>query len=367
MARDSADLVTFPRRTSAHDTVQQLSSNLSRLSHLGTSLWESTRNRLRHKKSPYQKQRANVLKWKYKRGLPLLGMRRRALTLPLPDKGNGEAPQDFSQKTADQSSSGLCTRLPFEVRRLIFELVVAGESNVVHVFKRSKKMGHWRCRRQLGGLPCTWIDPCSKALPFKAMIMDENGVLISGDPSMQRYFDRSKIVPSKKDKDIGVFSLLCTCRQTYSETISLLYAKTHFHFPGITDILDFSQNVLPDRFDSIRVLSVDWEPNPFFISSTPQMRVQSWDKISKIRDLQELRVFIKTLCILPDSSAARALKQNLRKVRGIQKFELVVTKDQFPVWDGFLDEGMEVTLVVYTGVRADRTFLPLAARTVRAY
>jgi hypothetical protein len=125
--------------------------------------------------------------------------------------------------------------------------------------------------------------------------------------------------------------------------------------------------VLPDRFDSIRVLSVDWEPNPFFISSTPQMRVQTWDKISKMKGLQQLRVFIKTLCILPDSSAARSLKQNLRKVKGLQKFELVVTKDQFPVWDGFLDEGLEVKLVVNTEARADRTFLPLAARTVRAY
>jgi 5-methylcytosine-specific restriction endonuclease McrA len=213
MARDSADSGTSPCPTSAHDAVQQLSSNLSRLSHVGTSLWESTRSRLRHQKSPYQKQRPNVLKRKDNRGLPLLGVRR-ALTLPLPEKGSREATWDFTQNTVDQSNSGLCTRLPYEVRSLIFKLVVAGESNVVHVFKRSKKMGHWRCRRQLDGLPCTWIDPCSKALPFKAMIMDENGVLISGDPSMQRYFDRSKIVPSKKDKDIGVLSLLCTCRQT---------------------------------------------------------------------------------------------------------------------------------------------------------
>jgi hypothetical protein len=214
MARDSDDSVTSPRPTSAHDAVQQLSSNLSRLSHVGTSLWESTRSRLRHQKSPYQKQRPNVLKRKDNRDLPLHGMRRRALTLPLPEEESGEAPWDFKQRTVDQSNSGLCTRLPYEVRSLIFELVVAGESNVVHVFKKSKKMGHWRCRRQVDGLPCTWIDPCSKALPFKAMVMDENGVLISGDPSMQRYFDRSKIVSSKKDKDIGVLSLLCTCRQT---------------------------------------------------------------------------------------------------------------------------------------------------------
>lgn len=155
----------------------------------------------------------------------------------------------------------------------------------------------------------------------------------------------------------------------YTETISLLYAKTHFHFPGLTDILDFRQHVLPNRFDSIRVLSIDWEPNPFFIASTPTMRVETWNTISEMKGLQELRVFIKTLCILPDSSPARSLKQNLRKIKGLQKYQLVVTKDQFLVWDGFLDADMEVKLVVNTESRGESSFrtLPAPASMMRAY
>ena len=144
----------------------------------------------------------------------LLGIRRRTLTLLLLEKGSGDALWNFHQKTVQQSNSGLCTKLPFEVRSLIFELVIADESNVVHVYKKSKRMGHWRCKRQVDGLPCTWINPCSKSLPFKAMTMDDNGVLISGDHSMQRYFDRSKILSTKKEYDIGPLSLLCACRQT---------------------------------------------------------------------------------------------------------------------------------------------------------
>ncbi len=46
------------------------------------------------------------------------------------------------------------------------------------------------------------------------MLMDDNGVLISGDPTMQRYFDRSKIISTKKEYDIGPLPLLCACRQT---------------------------------------------------------------------------------------------------------------------------------------------------------
>jgi hypothetical protein len=212
MARDSGDGSSI-RPISAYDTVHQLSSNLSRLSHVGSSLWESTRSRLTHQHSPYKMQRYNVLKRKNTKG-GHLGLRRRALTSPLPEKGSGDAPWNFQQQTVQQTSSELCTKLPYEVRSLILELVVAGERNVVHVYKKSKRMGHWRCRRQVDGQPCTWIDPCSKSLPFKAMTVDENGVLISGDRTMQRYFDRSKILSTKKDSDIGSLSLLCTCRQT---------------------------------------------------------------------------------------------------------------------------------------------------------
>lgn len=210
MARDSEDRSSI-RPVSVHDAVHQLSSNLSRLSHVSTSLWESTRSRLTNQKSPYQSQRPGLLK--RKKGLQP-GLRRRALTLPLPEKGSSDSLWNFQQQTIQQTGSELCMKLPYEVRSLIFGLVVAGDSNVVHVYKKSKRMGHWRCRRQVNGLPCTWIDPCSKALPFKAMSLDDNGVLISGDPTMQRYFDRSKILSTKRDHDIGPLSLLCTCRQT---------------------------------------------------------------------------------------------------------------------------------------------------------
>ena len=212
MAHDSSDRPSI-RPVSAHDAVHQLSSNFSRLSHVGTSLWENTRSRLSHQKSPYHAQRPRLLKRKNGKG-GQLGLKRRALTLPLPEKGSSDALWNFQQQTVQQTDSGLCMRLPYEVRNLIFELVVAGENSVVHVYKKSKRMGHWRCRRQDNGLPCTWIEPCSKALPFKAMSMDNHGVLISGDHTMQRYFDRSKILSNKKDHDISPLSLLCTCRQT---------------------------------------------------------------------------------------------------------------------------------------------------------
>jgi len=48
---------------------------------------------------------------------------------------------------------------------------------------------------------------------------------------------------------------------------------------------------------------------------------------------------------------------------------LVVTRDQFQMWDGFLEEDMEVKLTVNTEARGDSSFrpLPAAASMVRAY
>jgi hypothetical protein len=137
----------------------------------------------------------------------------------------------------------------------------------------------------------------------------------------------------------------------YTEFISPLYARTHFHFSGLADILDFRQHVLPNRFVSIRILSIDWEPNPFFPTSTPQMRVDDWSTISQMKGLQQLRAYMETICVLPDSSTACSLKQNRRKVKGLQSFELTVTKDQFAIWGGILEANMEVELVVNTKAR----------------
>jgi hypothetical protein len=138
---------------------------------------------------------------------------RRALTLPLPIEDDEElVPCSPKQTTIEQVDSKLCTMLPYEVRSLIFDLVVAGDENVVHVFKKGKKgIAHWKCRKQKDGQPCNWTDPCSNSLTIKAMVLNELGIIISGDATQQRYFDRSRIEPPQKG--YGVLALLLTCRQ----------------------------------------------------------------------------------------------------------------------------------------------------------
>jgi len=96
------------------------------------------------------------------------------------------------------------------------------------------------------------------------------------------------------------------------------------------------------------------------------MRVAAWNLISQMKGLQQLRVFVKTLCVLPDSSAARSLKQNLRKVKGLQLFELHVTTDQMPIWKDFLEEGLEARIVANKQTRGTG-YIPNMSSLVRAY
>jgi hypothetical protein len=176
---------------------------------------QDTLNRIKHIYSRpvrYLKHARNAITGK-KRSPDSLTDLRRALTLPLPIEEDEElVPCTPKQTTIEQVNSKLCTMLPYEVRSLIFEFAVAGDENVVHVFKNGKKgIAHWKCRKQKDGQPCNWTDPCSNSLPFKAMVLNELGVIVSGDTSQQRYFDRSRI--EHPVKGYGVLSLLLTCRQ----------------------------------------------------------------------------------------------------------------------------------------------------------
>lgn len=86
---------------------------------------------------------------------PLPKMRKRSLTNPLPAL---ESIQSISnsvrrsrQRTDPQLKSSFLNKLPFEIRQMIYEEVLAGgDGNVVHILRKNGRLGHWRCRMQHG-------------------------------------------------------------------------------------------------------------------------------------------------------------------------------------------------------------------------
>ena len=88
--------------------------------------------------------------------VPLPVRRKRALTHPLPDAAQGilSNVRRYRQKTDDQETSLFLTKLPLEVRQIVYENVLAGggegANNAVHILRKHGRLGHWRCRVQDG-------------------------------------------------------------------------------------------------------------------------------------------------------------------------------------------------------------------------
>ena len=80
--------------------------------------------------------------------LPLPVQRKRALTWPIPpDADSKDIFGRPKQKTCDQSQSVLFSKLPAEVRTMIYKEVLCGPVPIVHIVKkRKRKLGYVRCQ-----------------------------------------------------------------------------------------------------------------------------------------------------------------------------------------------------------------------------
>jgi hypothetical protein len=87
--------------------------------------------------------------------IPLPSIRKRALTIPLPLINSSHSIsyniRRSRQRTDNQTISLFLTKLPFDIRLIIYEEVLAGgDRRLVHILKKHRRLGHWRCRIQDG-------------------------------------------------------------------------------------------------------------------------------------------------------------------------------------------------------------------------
>lgn len=112
-----------------------------------------------------------------------LRQRKRALTIPLPEEAQ-------RQQTADQSQSAFFANLPLEIRLIIYQEVLSGQEDVVHVIKKPKKLlGLIRCKGK-----------CAMAFNYKCR---------AGELLHDYYSPLSTSV----GPDQGLWFLLQTCRR----------------------------------------------------------------------------------------------------------------------------------------------------------
>jgi hypothetical protein len=131
----------------------------------------------------------------------------------------------------------------------------------------------------------------------------------------------------------------------YSEAIPLLYSTTHFHFPDPTNLPSFRTIILLQRLNSIRFLSIDWSDTGFGRSHSRGQWESTFDVVSQMKELQELRICAKMLVIDPEHRQMKMMQPLLRRVEGLRVYELVVPGDQLRLWEGFITGDMQVRLV----------------------
>ncbi|KAH7401599.1 hypothetical protein BKA66DRAFT_110750 [Pyrenochaeta sp. MPI-SDFR-AT-0127] len=206
----------------------------------------------------------------------LIERSRRPLTPPLPE------PTSFSfwaqPKCNDQAGSPLFSKLPAEVRLMIWETYF---HDLVHVFWQN---GH------MCGKMCSKSGPTSDSVEIDHVECFGNGgpfwmINGKGDLSKMR----------------GRIALVLTCRRIYSEAIDIMYSAPLFDFSLTSYCLQYLPVlILSRRMHRITKVDYVWDCRhhvPRFGMTRPDSFTQSWidtwENLAQMQNLKYLRVEIK--------------------------------------------------------------------------
>lgn len=217
---------------------------------------------------------------------PLPNKRPRSLTLHYP--------------TATQPTSSLLSKLPSEIRSIIWQYCMSDQH--MHVV---------RCPKRLASRTCHY-DPAAnpERCPHHSCWGQTKSGAITSWRSESRSVPTLQPFPLRRGDSLHTpFALLMTCRAVYRETVALLYTDTLLDMNHIDTIIYLRQTILPVRFHAIRHVRLDWcltgEPytwrSPDDIEFHDQISapydMATWRSacgvLAEMRGLEDLCVFIR--------------------------------------------------------------------------
>ncbi|KAL3419896.1 hypothetical protein PVAG01_08395 [Phlyctema vagabunda] len=144
-------------------------------------------------------------------------------------------------KTTALQDASLLFRLPPEIRKMVYEEVLAGY--VFHVYFQD-------AYRRLRAERCKSVEPSfwKEVSPniCKGMVC-RNQLRVPGAPD--------------RWGGVALLPLLMSCRRVYSETIEMLYNHNAFEFDSLQTLLQFSMTILPQRLPLMK--AVQWKRSTF--------------------------------------------------------------------------------------------------------
>ncbi|KAF2183823.1 hypothetical protein K469DRAFT_751244 [Zopfia rhizophila CBS 207.26] len=247
----------------------------------------------------------------------------RTLTIPVPEKSMCLEPR--RGRTLDQSQSRLIG-LPLELRQMIYRCVL-GDSTM-HMILKEERLGHLKCKApsavecRLGFNGRTLSRECCwGTFDFANIWTPMNGV--------------------KESTDGNIIPFLSTCRQIYSESINFLYSTNTFSFSDLDCLRYFSCTTLPNRFNMIQNLDIEWCMSwPIYDNIAQQLLLnnpalyppydettweETWRIVANMTNLKFIRVSLLYVDGFRDAACEAKMLAPLRKVTIPAKFEVHVS------------------------------------------
>ncbi|KAF2710722.1 hypothetical protein K504DRAFT_453786 [Pleomassaria siparia CBS 279.74] len=257
---------------------------------------------------------------------------RLSISFPLPDTNkrtvvNGSYIEKTTRgPTIDQTLTPLM-RLPMELRQMIYRYVL-GDSTM-HMVLKEQKLGHLRCKAE-STITCP---------------MGYNGLTLSRECCWGKVDSANIWSPQNGNKeeptDGGIVPLLRSCRQIYSESIKFLYSTNAFSFSDLDALRYFSCTVLPQRFNLIQNLDIEWAMAwPIYDPIAQQLLLvnpalyppndeatweETWRIISNMPNLRVVRVSLLYFDGFRDTACEEKMLAPLRKVTRPETFEVHVS------------------------------------------
>lgn len=211
-----------------------------------------------------------------------LPRRKRLLT---PASSRSASPEPFLYD--EQFQSVLLQRLPEEILMLIYEYVIG--KRVIHLVRRKDHLGHMKCLSNGDPDACRELQCRGMKLPNGLYVASGHG---NGGGLIQL------LQSCRKMYDCPVPCLVCTDSCRYATAIKAMYGSNVLDFDSMESVVAFSTVILPQRFDAIQSLQLDFRfsLSAYACESTPsndQARwVRTWQVIGSIKALKNLWVRI---------------------------------------------------------------------------
>ncbi|KAL2825390.1 hypothetical protein BJY01DRAFT_230188 [Aspergillus pseudoustus] len=185
-----------------------------------------------------------------------------ALALSL-DNGNtlsSPAPVDpYARPLNPQSSSPFLTKLPLEIRLMVYEYAFGDQ--VVHLVQLKDKIRHVRCENTISSLDknrrCCPTTPARWREQENATASTTTTIKTTTSTSMLYPHTHPSLPSSLSDSSA---SLLRTCRTIYAEAAQILYTNSTFDVDDLTTFIAFTLSISPQRLRSIKRLAIQWTP-----------------------------------------------------------------------------------------------------------